>query len=76
AAKEAVIKALRLGPLVAWTRRVEIVRDDSGAPSARVGGRAVEVTISHDGGVAMAAALALPTDALFSRGPAPERDPD
>lgn len=76
AAKEAVIKALRLGPLVAWARRVEIVRDDSGAPSARVGGRSVEVSISHDGGVAMAAALALPTDALFSRSPAPERDPD
>ena len=61
AAKEAAIKALRLGPLVAWARRVEISRDDSGAPSARVGDREVEVSISHDAGVAVGAALALPT---------------
>jgi holo-[acyl-carrier protein] synthase len=67
AAKEAVIKALRLGPLVAWARRVEITRDSSGAPSAVVGGRDVEVSISHDAGVAVAAALVLPADALFNR---------
>ncbi|MDQ3660282.1 MAG: 4'-phosphopantetheinyl transferase superfamily protein [Actinomycetota bacterium] len=60
AAKEAVIKALRLGPLVAWARRIEITRDSLGAPSARIGGRSVEVSISHDAGVAVAAALALP----------------
>ena len=60
AAKEAVIKALRLGPLVAWARRVEITRDSSGTPHALVGGRGVEVSISHDAGVAVAAALALP----------------
>lgn len=66
AAKEAVIKALHLGPLVAWARRVEITRDDLGAPHALVGGRGVEVSISHDAGVAVAAALALPADAHFS----------
>jgi phosphopantetheine--protein transferase-like protein len=66
AAKEAVIKALRLGPLVAWARRVEITRDPSGAPRARVGDREVEVSISHDAGVAVGAALALPHDAFFS----------
>jgi phosphopantetheine--protein transferase-like protein len=69
AAKEAVIKALRLGPLVAWARRVEITRDSSGAPSALVGGRVVEVSISHDAGVAVAAALALPADAQGSLQP-------
>jgi holo-[acyl-carrier protein] synthase len=62
AAKEAVIKALRLGPLVAWARRVEITRDDSGAPRARVGDHEVQVSISHDAGVAVAAALALPPE--------------
>ena len=75
AAKEAVIKALRLGPLVAWARRVEITRDPSGVPSARVGGRDVEVSISHDAGVAVAAALALPADAFFNRNTA-ARGPD
>lgn len=62
AAKEAVIKALRLGPLVAWGPRIEVLRDRSGAPCARVSGRAgaeaIEVSISHDGGVAVAIALA------------------
>jgi holo-[acyl-carrier protein] synthase len=61
AAKEAVIKALDLGPLNAWARRIEILRDDSGAPRARVSrGEAeevVRVSISHDGGVAVAVAL-------------------
>ena len=61
AAKEAVMKALRLGPLVAWARRIEITRDRAGAPHALVGDRTVEVSISHDAGVAVAAALALPT---------------
>ncbi|MGH2736518.1 MAG: holo-ACP synthase [Actinomycetota bacterium] len=62
AAKEAVIKALRLGPLVAWAGRIEITRSDSGVPEARVQGRdeLVQLSISHDGGVAVAAALILP----------------
>jgi holo-[acyl-carrier protein] synthase len=59
AAKEAVIKALRLGSLAAWAGRVEIARDAGGAPQARVGDRAIEVSISHDGPVAVAIALAL-----------------
>ena len=60
AAKEAVIKALRLGPLVAWGPRIEVTRDRSGAPVARVEGShgPLEVSISHDGGVAVAVALA------------------
>jgi holo-[acyl-carrier protein] synthase len=58
AAKEAVIKALRLGSLAAWAARVEIRRAPDGAPYARVGGRSVAVSISHDGPVAVAVALA------------------
>ncbi len=61
AAKEAVIKALRLGPLVAWGPRLEVVRGSSGAPVARLAGNPevgpIEVSISHDGGVAIAVAL-------------------
>ena len=64
AAKEAVIKALRLGTLAGWAARVEITRDAAGTPRARVRGdgwtRAAEVSISHDGGIAAAVALALP----------------
>lgn len=59
AAKEAVIKALDLGSLVAWARRIEIDRRPSGRPVATVEGRVVPVSISHDGGVAVAVALAL-----------------
>jgi holo-[acyl-carrier protein] synthase len=61
AAKEAVIKALGLGSLTAWAWRIEIERDSSGAPSAWVQSdgvkTAVEVSISHDAGVAVAVAL-------------------
>lgn len=60
AAKEAVIKALALGPLPAWARRIEITRSQDGAPSAAVEGMKVglEISISHDGGMAVAVALA------------------
>lgn len=61
AAKEAVIKALDLGPLGAWARRIEITRAESGAPKATVSRgdeeQPVHVSISHDGGVAVAVAL-------------------
>jgi holo-[acyl-carrier protein] synthase len=61
AAKEAVIKALGLGSLATWARRIEIERDSSGAPTAWVHGgdvrTAVEISISHDAGVAVAVAL-------------------
>lgn len=62
AAKEAVIKALQLGPLVAWAGRIEVTRLETGAPLVRIEGRdeVVQLSISHDGGVAVAAALALP----------------
>ncbi len=56
AAKEAVMKALRLRPAVAWARRIEISRGVDGAPLARVGRSEVEVSISHDAGIAMAVA--------------------
>ncbi|MGH2694267.1 MAG: holo-ACP synthase [Actinomycetota bacterium] len=57
AAKEAVIKALGLGPLVVWARRIEIERR-RGAPIALVEELGeVEVSISHDGGVAAAVAI-------------------
>jgi holo-[acyl-carrier protein] synthase len=69
AAKEAVIKAARLGPLVAWARRIEINHDESGAPRASVDGDAapVSVSISHDGGLAIAAAMMLPESSHFSK---------
>ena len=58
AAKEAVIKALRLGSLAAWSRRIEIRRAGDGSPRAFVGEREIEVSISHDGSTAVAVALA------------------
>jgi holo-[acyl-carrier protein] synthase len=61
AAKEAVIKALRLGPLPAWAQRIEVRRDRDGVPSAVVGDTEVAVSISHDGPVAVAVALAPPS---------------
>jgi holo-[acyl-carrier protein] synthase len=60
AAKEAVIKALRLGTLPAWAQRIEVRRDPDGVPSAVVAGTQVLVSISHDGPVAVAVALAPP----------------
>lgn len=61
AAKEATIKALRFGSLAGWARLIEIARDDKGVPTARVEGvgNEVEISISHDGGVAVAVALSL-----------------
>jgi holo-[acyl-carrier protein] synthase len=72
AAKEAVIKALRLGPLPAWSRRIEIRRASDGAPRAFVEGREVAVSISHDGPVAVAVALAGEVD-FPGRDPQPDR---
>lgn len=66
AAKEAVIKVLKLGRLVEWSRRIEIRRDEaSGAPEATVDGssRGVEISISHERGMAVAVAMLLPADA-------------
>ena len=59
AAKEAVIKALSLGNLAAWARRVEVTREASGAPSVKVTGRheTVGISITHDGGYAAAVAF-------------------
>ena len=62
AAKEAVVKALRLGHIGAWLRQIEIARDASGAPTATVRGRRREValSISHEVDTAVAVAVALP----------------
>lgn len=62
AAKEAAIKTLRLGSLAAWARRIEISRDRESVPTARIEGVDcdVQISISHDGGVAVAVALSLP----------------
>jgi holo-[acyl-carrier protein] synthase len=59
AAKEAVVKALRLGPIAAWTKRIEITRDRLGAPSVTVDGAPTDVvlSISHDAGLAIAVAI-------------------
>lgn len=65
AAKEAVIKTLELGRAAAWARRVEIVRQASGAPIALVmkDGRPqkLAISISHDGNLAIAVAVAPPS---------------
>jgi len=61
AAKEAVIKAANLGTLAAWGRRIEVRRDASGAPCVSVEGpvtRRFAISISHDGPVAVAVAVA------------------
>ena len=58
AAKEAVMKTLGLTPAPAWARRIEVTRTKDGAPTARVEGRDVAISISHDGGTAVAVALA------------------
>jgi holo-[acyl-carrier protein] synthase len=71
AAKEAVLKALRVPADVAipWSS-IEIVSDRDGAPSVRLTGRAaafaavqgvshIEVSMSHDAGVALAFAVAM-----------------
>jgi holo-[acyl-carrier protein] synthase len=58
AAKEAVIKALRLGPLAPWVQRIEVRRGPDGVPTAVVGDTEIAVSISHDGPVAVAVALA------------------
>lgn len=64
AAKEAVVKALGLGPVRAWARRIEITRDDSGAPRAHILGHefehAITLSISHDGDAAVAVAIRTP----------------
>ena len=60
AVKEAVIKAARLGPLLAWGRRIQVHRDDSGVPRVRIEGRTehrFDISISHDGPVAVAVAV-------------------
>lgn len=60
AAKEAVIKAASLGPLVSWSRRIEIDRGPGGAPMVKVVGipdPEMIVSISHDGGLAVAVAM-------------------
>lgn len=64
AAKEAVIKAASLGPLVAWGRRIEVRRNASGRPQVKVHGIShdrIDVSISHDGPVAVAVAVAHET---------------
>jgi holo-[acyl-carrier protein] synthase len=57
AAKEAAMKALGLRSLPVWARRIEIDRS-TGAPKTEVEGRAVAISIAHDGPVAVAVALA------------------
>ena len=59
AAKEAVMKALGMTPATAAAPRIEIIRMSSGAPVARVEGRDVTISISHDGPVVVAVAFAL-----------------
>ena len=58
AAKEAAMKSVRAVPAVAYARRVEIVRDAGGAPFVRFGGRRIALSVTHDGDVAAAIALA------------------
>jgi holo-[acyl-carrier protein] synthase len=64
AAKEAVMKALGLTPAPAWARRIEIVRTSDGSPRARTNGHEFSVSISHDGGFAIAVAAGAAEDLL------------
>jgi holo-[acyl-carrier protein] synthase len=60
AAKEAVVKAMGSGGLRGGLGQIEIEHDDSGAPRALVesdGSSPVELSISHDGPVAVAVAF-------------------
>jgi holo-[acyl-carrier protein] synthase len=75
AAKEAVIKALQLGPLGAWAQRIEVAREANGAPNATVSGGPqgpIPISISHDNGLAVAVAEAphlVPADDIAALGP-------
>ena len=65
AAKEAVIKALELGP-GEW-QKIEITKDHSGRPRASLNNIAAniinhDISISHDGDYAMAVAIFLISD--------------
>lgn len=63
AAKEAFVKALGIGLDVGLFQEIEVLHSETGAPYFYLGGRAKElcgdskvyVSISHDGGVAVAA---------------------
>ena len=59
AAKEATMKAISLTPAVAAARRIRIERGSDGRPVARVGQREIAISISHDGAVTVAVALAV-----------------
>jgi hydroxyethylthiazole kinase-like uncharacterized protein yjeF len=74
AAKEAVIKCFDATPICFPRRRIEIVSRPSGAPQVHLLGDAqgarVEVSITHDGGLAIASAwLEMPE--VWERPPAP-----
>ena len=64
AAKEAVIKAHRLGTLVGWSRRIVIERSSEGVPRVKLPADPSrippQISISHDGGVAVAVAFGEP----------------
>lgn len=52
AVKEAVIKAARLGSLLAWSRRIEVSRDGAGVPRVEIQGashKRFEISISTMG---------------------------
>lgn len=74
AAKEAVLKSLGSGPPVAYARRVEIARDAEGAPVARFEGGLIPISVTHDGDVAAAIALA-PGVSAGARPSASRREP-
>lgn len=61
AAKEAVIKCIAGTPLQVPRRRIEVLPDQDGAPRVRLlgieTGARLEVTITHEAGIAVAAAL-------------------
>lgn len=64
AAKEAVVKAARLGHIAAWAKRIEITREATGVPGVRIEGEepTVALSISHEADTAIAVAVVvLPT---------------
>jgi len=82
AAKEAVMKVLGTGwPQIPWTD-IEILTGENGRPSVKLKGKAlrvmeklklssIDISITHDGGFAVAVALGIPQE--FSTESLPER---
>ena len=64
AAKEATVKALGLESIHRWAQKIFVTRDKSGAPAVTVEGEVggLALSISHDGGIAIAVVIKVDWD--------------